>query len=399
MTRSRARGTGASNTSRQEGGAAPLIDDAFEALLSSEESGEPVSEERLIERALSGHSPSARALANAGDTVVALAESAALPAPSTSLRDRILRDVAGPPTRKSEGLPPVKPLPFPAERSSPSEAVARIHARLPTEPRRVEVIDRLGMRGGPGQEATDRALYLLIDQYSPFLGFELVFVSTVVGDVTIHRVHRGFPAHLGNLEIVPRELSFCTHTVSSGEPFIVEDAAKEAFFRQSDLVQKLGARAYLGVPLFDGDIAVGALCGISSQPQVIFPEDIALAQRFATIAQALVRHDEAELARLIVEPDGYPGAAGEGRPVVLSNETFSGIVEAQRQRLGVADTTWLVRVDKDEWASVASGLPPTLVTGALGEDAQRGDRGILVPEEHPGFDALAGLARKGERLG
>jgi len=405
-------------------------EEAFEAWLtpssvpaeSGERATDPVSEERLIERALSGHSPSARALANVSDQVVALAGHASQDGlthrghgPSMGLRDRILRDVASipPPTFRSASavLPsPVSPKPTPgALVSAPNEALGRLHAKHADEARRIEIIDRHGMRGGVGQEATDRALHLLIRQYSPFIGFEVVFVSTVVGDVTVHRVHRGFPAEFGNIDVVPRELSFCTHTVSSAEPLIVEDAAKEAFFRQSDLVQKFGCRAYLGVPLFANEVALGALCGISFSPQVIFPEDVSLAQRFARIAQALVTHDEAELEMLVVEPARYPTDrdANEAQGlVVLSREAFMSIVEAQRQRIGVASSTLLLRVPASEWAEVSATLPTTLVAGELEARAGEGAvRGVLLPEDHPDFADLPSTPRlkalldEAERLG
>lgn len=428
---------------------APLLDDAFDSLLANDTrnspaqqtdlpassaapgSEHPISGERLIELALEGHSPSARALANEGDSVVALAESVAAEPPS-ALRERILRGVTAPQTDPGPALrTPSRTLKVPtrstlplksgassslssgpgrvpiAATTSPNEALGRMHANLPEEARRKVVIDRHGMRGGVGQEATDQALRVLIDQYSPFLGFEVVFVSTVDGDVTIHRVHSGFPAELGDIDVVPRELSFCTHTVSSGEPFVVEDAAKEPFFRQSDLVRKLGARAYLGVPLFaraedgGGDIPLGALCGISRSPQVIFPEDVVLAQRFARIAQALVTHDADELRRLVAEPAGYPTAA-PGRPIVLSKGVFRDIVEAQRQRIGAAATTWLVTVPVEKWSALSTTLPPSLVAGVLSSTEANG---LLLPEDHPAFEQLvtlvdgSGVGGKRERLG
>lgn len=396
---------------RRESGTAPILEDALLALLedqgavnSTDPGSNPQSEERLIEQAMEGHSPSARALLNTGDALVDLASSAPSKAPPARLEDRILQDVGAPPRLVRSAASTMKsPKPLPSvhaaelERAhAPNEVLGRMHATLEEEARRAEVIERLGARGGiPGHEETDRALRLLVDQYAPFLGFQVVFVSTVVGGLTIHRVHRGFPPELGNLDIIPRELSFCTHTVSAGEPFVVEDARKEAFFRSSDLVQKFGCRAYLGVPLVADGVTVGALCGISGSAQVIFPEDVELAQRFAHIAQALVAHDHEAIAKLVAEPKEYPG---ETRPVVLSSDAFSSIVEAQRQRIGAAASTWLIPMDKATWQSVAASLPASVLVG-LAEPGSEAERRLLVPEDHEEFEQLAPLRDKGERLG
>lgn len=411
-----------SSWQRERAATAPLMDhasaeeEAYEAgvfagaigLIASEgpSSNHPVSEERLIvSRALEGHSNEARALANQSDAVVWLAEACAPPEPApprkvSSLHERILRSVSS--TRPAAEIrPPALPPSL-----GPSEAIGRMHATLPEETRRAQLLEKLGGRGGAGHEATDRALYLLIDQYAPFLGFEVVFVSAVVGDSTVHRVHRGFPPELGDIDVVPRQLSFCTHTVSAREPFLVEDSASEPFFRQSDLVQKFGARAYLGIPLFandgvNGDVVLGALCGVSATPRAIMPEDVELARRFARIAQALVTHDAAEVARLIAEPLRYPGAAPQpATSVLLTAEAFDEIVAAQRRRVAVRpQPTWLLDVSSPDWDK----LPPTMLAGAVGPasagDAGAARRRVLVPESHPELERVAGMLEGAERLG
>ncbi|MBL8739552.1 MAG: GAF domain-containing protein, partial [Myxococcales bacterium] len=243
-------------------------------------SGSSSSRESLAAAALRGHSPSARALVNASDVVVGVAATAPVPSPpGPALKDRILRTAAI--TARSKVAPEMPIV------SSPNEAVGVIHKKS-EDPRRLQLIDALGARGaalaGARELSTDRALEHLLEQLWPFLGFDVVFVSAVAGPDTIHRVHRGFPPEMGKMDVVPRELSFCTHTVSAAEPVVVEDAGREAFFRRSLLVQKFGARSYLGVPLFSragGEtVALGALCGISLTPRTISQEDVELTSCF-----------------------------------------------------------------------------------------------------------------------
>lgn len=375
--------------------AAPLYDAAVEELLG----GASAVEGSLAARALAGHSPSARALANAGDFVAELAAGAvsAVTAPPHALRERVL---AG--ARRARGAA-ASPAHHPAPIGSPSEVLGQLHALRAEEPARRALVERLEARGA--DTPTDRALTRVIEQYGPLLGYEIVFVSTVVDDVTIHRVHRGFPPELGDLSVVPRALSFCTHTVSAGEPFFVEDAAKEAFFRQSELVTKLGARAYLGVPLFApssppageveraaAPLAVGALCGISSAPRPVFPEDLALASAFARVAQALVAHDEVALAELVSDPRPYPVALGEG-PALFGAAAFGAMVEAQRARANSSETH-LARLSTQAWAEARAALPRGVVAGELD-----GGVGLLLPAAHPALGSLAPWLAGAERLG
>ena len=380
----------------------PLYDEAMEELLHARSSEPPSSsaveapaaEGTLAARALAGHSPSARALANVGDSLAALAagHAGAVTEPPASLRDRVLAAVI----KANPVAPSAKAAPAPG--LSPNEVLGRLHASSRDEPSRRALVERLGARGTDPDRATDWALERLIEQLGPLLGYEIVFVSTVVDDLTIHRVHRGFPAELGDLATVPRALSFCTHTVSAGEPFFVEDAASEAFFRPSELVLKLGARAYLGVPLFarlapdQPPLALGALCGISRSPRPVFPEDIVFAQRFARLAQALVAHDDAELAALVADPRGYPRQVAPG-PVVLAQRAFSDVVAAQRGRVA-AGSVALGRLSPAAWPELRASLPESLVAGEL-EDGV----GLLVPDSHPSATAVARIVGELERLG
>jgi len=356
----------------------PLLDEALASWLEHA----PESTEReivappILQRARTGHSPSARAVVNAGDVVVAaagaLGDGQLKRSRAITLKQRIVQSAE---RALKGGGSPVAVLP-------PNEVVARLHVQT-EDPRRLELIERLGARGaalaGVGQLATDHALERLLEQVWPFLGFDVVLVSIVVGPETIHRVHRGFPVSFGNVDSVPRELSYCTHTVSAGETLVVEDATREAFFRRSMLVQKLGARSYLGVPLFseiDGaKVALGALCGISLTARSISDEDVALTRCFARVAEALVTHDEGALATLIDDPKGYPTAeASAQNPAVYSSEQFQSLVDAERARAGA---TRLLRADKEAWARLSALVVPNgLVTGELADSF----RGLLIPK-------------------
>lgn len=248
-----------------------------------------VEDEALVSAARAGHSPSARALVNASDLVGALASSVDEREPSADLRARLLassraRAGARGPQRagsSSSGRP--------GEIRAFCELLADQHAIGPVDEARrarIAALDAGGVVGGGlvgGAEAAaaaDREIALLLERMAPFVPEGALFVSVVRGDQTIHRVHRGFPTEFGNVDIVPRFVSFCTHTVSANGTFVVHDASREAFFRRSTVATKFGARSYVGVPLRlvalstdplstdprsidDASTAVGALCSIN----------------------------------------------------------------------------------------------------------------------------------------
>lgn len=374
--------------------AGPSSLEAASTIRPGEASQPPPEDSGVRAKAKSGHSPSARALINASDTVARMASMTAT-APPTTLRSRVLASatvrVPTPPAHTSARRPPPVAIeiagPTPMRLTSPNELLGRMHATNQGEGARQARIDALHATGGPEDAATSRALALLLEQIAPFFDFEIVLVSAVHGERTVHRVHRGFPPELGAMDVVPRELSFCTHTVSAGEPFVVENTLSEAFFRSSVLAQRLGARAYMGVPLFSDDIALGALCAISGRPQTIREEDVAFLGRFAEVVQAFVLHDASALAARV----GTTSAAGLER-IVYSPAFFRDLVSAEATRSKQAGRP-RARVARLA-APSAELVPASLVTSVDG-----GDTLVLVPERYPDADrVIAELVAAGARI-
>jgi hypothetical protein len=185
--------------------------------------------------------------------------------------------------------------------------IAQIHEKLPDEVERRERIERLGVAGVLGGVAgavdDDKEIASLLARLAPFVEPGALFVSVVRAGQTIHRVHRGFPEQFGNVDIVPRQTSFCTHAVSADSPLVVHDAAAEAFFRSAVVVQAFSARTYIGVPLRVDGMGVGALCTIGFfRPRRVSPAELQLFMLFAPHAEAIVAKDQA--ARDRIHPGG-----------------------------------------------------------------------------------------------
>jgi PAS domain S-box-containing protein len=102
---------------------------------------------------------------------------------------------------------------------------------------------------------------------------------------------------------VPRDLSFCAHTVAGKEPLVVKDARRDARFQDNVFVQgDPKVRFYAGVPLANGrdNQMVGSLCLVDTRPRVFEEKDVKLLQ------------DLGELVRQEFE--------NRGRELVLENE-------------------------------------------------------------------------------
>ncbi len=104
---------------------------------------------------------------------------------------------------------------------------------------------------------------------------------------------------------MPREFSFCTHTIQSREPMRIPDTLEDPRFAQYPSV--VGApfiRSYLGVPLASPDgYNIGSLCALDVQPRDFSDAQVEVLKSFAALAV-----DELELRR-IAQTDSLTGAA------------------------------------------------------------------------------------------
>lgn len=373
--------------------------ESFEAQLASaavEVSGVVPSEEAkaLLASAARGHSPSARSLVNASDAVVGLAVSVPPKAPSQRLRERLLTSVAAWPeaaSRTDDGTAAAPVSSAPPSGSalvSPCDALIAIQKSTESDQVRRLVVERRGAFGlahPSGQSSTERAriaaeddaLRVLLEHLAAFVTFDVLFVSCVYGDTTVHRVHRGFPAAMGNVDVVPREVSYCTHAVATAEdglkagaPFVVEDAESEAFFRRG-MVLGTGAKSYLGVPITviddeHGEVAVGALCCVGGAPRRIDANDVRLNALLARRAQGVVRGD----LSACLDPTTDPVV---GLPV-YDVGFFAALCEIAEERAHAAPAHVLV-FDPARVTGDPARFAPTDVVGRVAE----GKLGVLVP--------------------
>lgn len=114
-----------------------------------------------------------------------------------------------------------------------------------------------------------------------------------------------FKSHLGvEADEIPRQLSFCAHTIAQHDVFIVEDAEKDERFAGNPLVSSGPyIRFYAGSPLLasNGD-ALGSVCVIDQQPRILDDEQKEALRLIANQVQALLEwkkllpHEQAAMA-------------------------------------------------------------------------------------------------------
>jgi hypothetical protein len=338
-----------------------------EALLAREpESGVvPRGEASLVAwaeaHASEGCSRCARALVNARDAAVDLASSVPAEPPRPKLRDRVLSNA-----RRSE-----RPVPAPAGRIyDPSATVAHLHIGAAGEPARHAAITALS---APVPREGDGVPHLL-EQVRALLGFPLQFVSVIRGERVTYRSELGLPDQFAALRDIRRETSFCTHCVSCDGPLVVEDAAREAFFRGNKLVTRFGVVAYAGVPLrpeVGGQShSIGTLCVLDFAPRKIASPDIELLERLAerVTAEIELPVSSARRAELLL-----PTREADPELEVYRHPYFERLARAAAHRASLLS----VRGKGDPYA-VARVAEPAEIVGII--EGSGDDRiGVIVP--------------------
>lgn len=139
------------------------------------------------------------------------------------------------------------------------------------------------------EESFDRLTRLA----ASLLGSPIALVSLVDNDRQWCKSRVGFP-----LTETPRDISFCTWTIQSDEPLVVEDAAIDPRFARNPLVTgEPRIRFYAGMPLkVPSGHRLGTLCVIDGQPRRLDEHERRLLKDLAAVAI-----DELELRRALVE--------------------------------------------------------------------------------------------------
>ena len=161
------------------------------------------------------------------------------------------------------------------------------------DPARLAALRESGLHGTPPEEAFDRLTRLA----SRLLGTRLSTLS-LLDDVRQHfKSYAGLPEPLAR-EGTPVEQSICRLVVSSGAPVAIADTAADPRVRDTEVVTRLGVRAYAGVPVStrEGHV-LGSLCVGDLRPRQWSDDDLAALADLGEMAAAEVERRRSDVRR------------------------------------------------------------------------------------------------------
>ncbi|WP_158073099.1 SpoIIE family protein phosphatase [Streptomyces kebangsaanensis] len=163
------------------------------------------------------------------------------------------------------------------------------------DPSRLAAVDAVRAVGELTEEAFARSVSLAVR----LVDADTALISLVGADRQFVRGGTG-AAVRGQGERERLDWGFCSEVVASGRPLAVDDVQDGSARRARLAVAATGMRAYLGVPLFLGELPIGALCVADTGPRPWTPEqEHALEQLGASVmSEVRLRLDAAEHGRL-----------------------------------------------------------------------------------------------------
>ncbi len=207
-----------------------------------------------------------------------------------------------------------------------------VDVKLHDEAARLAALERYDILDSPKEASFDRITGLV----KALLNVPMCSISMIDKDRQWFKSCIGLP-----VSETARDVSFCTHTIKTREPMLIEDASLDPRFQHNQLV--IGEpyiRSYLGIPLSTPDgYNVGSLCAIDVKPRVYSVEQIALLTSLAALVI-----DEFELRR-IAQTDHLTGAA-------TRRSFYLGLERALADRKRTGKVSSLVLIDFDHFKHI-----------------------------------------------
>jgi signal transduction histidine kinase len=138
---------------------------------------------------------------------------------------------------------------------------ARVDQAL-NSPRRLTVVQRSELLDTQSEETFDSLSRLAVS----LIGAPASFLSIVDGERDFYKSQCGFPEPLAS----ERQLSgrtFCHYVVAGSRPLVIDDTHAHPTWRRVPVVQSLGVRAYLGVPVLVDGQPIGSFSVVDSSPR------------------------------------------------------------------------------------------------------------------------------------
>lgn len=139
------------------------------------------------------------------------------------------------------------------------------------DPDRLRALAHTRLLDTPREESFDRLTRLV----SRLLGAPVSLISLVDQDRQFFKSGYGLVEPLASTRETPLSHSFCQHVVTSGAPFVVDDAKESAVVRGNPAIAEYKVAAYAGVPITSPEGHVlGSLCALDVTPRKWSAEDL-----------------------------------------------------------------------------------------------------------------------------
>ena len=171
----------------------------------------------------------------------------------------------------------------------PSEAIVESNI---ADPKRLEAVRGIGLLDTPSEDCFDRLTRLA----AKLTDAPAAFVTLVDRDRDFYKSSYGFDEPLAS----ERQLegrTLCHYAIVTEVPLVLDDVTQEVVFRDVPIVQSLGVRAYIGIPLVtEGGQVIGSFCAVDFKPKQWSERDIDI---LTDLARSTMR--EIDLRRLVQE--------------------------------------------------------------------------------------------------
>jgi GAF domain-containing protein len=153
------------------------------------------------------------------------------------------------------------------------------------DPDRIAVLSRIDLDDTELRSRLDE----ITERTARRLGQPVGLVSMVLDSAQFFIGSHGLDGWLAEVGGTPIEWSFCANVVTSGEDYVVPDAAVDIKQATNPLVENDGIRAYAGAPIVVDGAILGAHCVLGYAAHNFDEEDLAEIRRGAAEIAELLR--------------------------------------------------------------------------------------------------------------
>ena len=238
----------------------------------------------------------------------------------------------------------------------------------PNDAARLQELRSYGVLDSPDEQAFDDIGALVRD-----------IAATPIGIISLVDENRQwFKSCIGlDAKEMPRNISFCGHTILQRTPLIINDALEDPRFCDNPLViQEPHIRFYAGFPLISSNgLALGSLCAVDQQPRQLNDSQIQALERLARLAvRQMELKRQGQLLAQATQP-ATPEAVSPEPPARLhqlltSKEQLISMVELMLSQSSQA-CFGLMRLEFKELRRIANALGEASANALRSEQLER----------------------------